>query len=953
MKTVLRVGLCSRAGLAGLALILLSCCAAFGQEDYYPKLEQEAIDAMNRGEYAASLEKAREFYAAYPDNLSGYLIISFDLINLGRHKDASGYIDAAFAIDPTRFSTYFNAAYYHAIEGNVAKAKEYLLESIKLYPDGFAMKEITDEFHKVGANNNKAVIFNHLGDWYQQQYKVVKERYPSLQGATNEFAKDPLKIRAIADDYATKYTKLKWPEMALGVYGYATMWLRDQGYVSEGLDAAEAGYNYYRKNGFGNDPYQASMMLNELLKTYNRLGNDEKVVDYADEILVLSDQLPIHVHDVNALLLMASSNDHLGKNDEARKLATVAYQLAEKSGNRYGAVSAANALCAAYNMRRFDTDVSNAIYYGETALQLGLKYKFELLLGPIMNNLGLAYYKLGTYEGQAKCIKLYGSLAAIYKEKQMWADAALTLNNTGVMMMQGGQREGYKYAAEYLEESIALANKAIGQINAQDKLTYYQSQMSAYQFLAVCYAHLDNPEKAYEAIEGSRSRVLTERLAKGKSVAPGTIADLQRILQPDEAAIFYSLFSAHEVIILVITKKYSKILVHKDDSFIGDIKDKYLDRLNKEHRERAGQNRDEPLNRDYRVVMADFEKVTELTRKFFEKPGMADDVLKEYLQGYYRFLILPVLNRLGGIKSLLISPDGILNYIPFEALQLHNGQYLVEKFNVRYLNSTGALRLIEERQYAPSRRPLIAMGGAIYEENKAIAPVIKTQHDMNALVAEVEENNKAGKSQRRAYAALYGSRAMHPLPGTLAEVNSIAQNVPGSEVFSGRDFTENHLKAMSKNGTLKQYRVLHLATHGFVVAEIPDLSGVAMSIFTKEQEGEDGFLNVNEIASLNLNTDLTVLSACQTALGKIYSGEGVTGLTQSLLVAGSNAALVSLWPVNDTSTSLFMSDLYREAQKGKKYAQVITELKRKFIKGEFGEQFRHPNYWAPFVYFGK
>ncbi|MEJ0029779.1 MAG: CHAT domain-containing protein [Bacteroidota bacterium] len=945
--------MCRGAGLAGLALIL-----SFGfalqiqaQDNYYPKLEKEALDEANSGQYASSLEKAREVYAAYPGEINPYMIISFDLINLGRYKEANGYINSAFAIDATNFSAYFNAAYYYAIDGDVPKAKQYLNESLKLYRETYNLKEILDEIRKVGFNVNKAVVFNQLADWYEQQQKVVRERYPSLLDAFNDAAQDPSKIRQVADNYAAKFTAIKWPEMALATYGYACAWLKDQGRPSEAIDAGEAGFNYLVKNGYGQNPYLASQMLYNLLNTYSYLGNDEKVIDYADEVVSLSDKLPIHVYDVRALVLASGAYGRLGKKSEERNLAALAYKLAEKSVNRYDAVLSANRLCGAYNYKIEETDVNDAIYYGEQALQIGMKYHFEDLLGSIEGNLGLAYYKLGTYEAQSKTIRMYGSLVEIYKQKQMWDDASLCLNNVGAMMFNGN---GYKEAVEYFEESIALAEKGMQQMSAKDKLTFYQSQISAYQFLTSCYAHLDNAEKAYEAIEGSRSRVLTERLAKGKDVKPGTIADLQSILQPDEAAIYYSLFSAQEVIILVVTKKYSKVIVHKDDGFIGNIKDKYLERLAKEHGERRGQEQvnEQPVDRENRVQMADFNKVTQLTRKFFEKPGIADDILKEYLQGYYRFLVLPVLNRLGGIKNLLISPDDVLNYIPFEALTLHDGKYLIEKYGIRYLNSTGALRLIQERQYPAGRKPLVAMGGAIYEPNLAVAPELKTQHDLNALTTEVADNVANGSSQRKAYAALFGNQAMNALPGTLDEVKSISKSVPSADVFSGRDFTENRLKAMSKSGALKQYKVLHLATHGFVVEEIPDLSGVAMSVFSTE-EGEDGFLNVNEIASLDLNADLTVLSACQTALGKIYSGEGVTGLTQSLLVAGSNAALVSLWPVNDTSTSLFMSDLYKEAQKGKPYAQIVAELKRKFIKGDYGDEFKHPNFWAPFVYFGR
>lgn len=935
-------------------LLAVAFHGALAQEDYYPKLEQRALDMANSGQYDSALVLGKELYAAYPDNLIAHLAVGYATINLGRYKEGGAYIGTSMALDPTEVYPHINTALYYIVDGDVEKAKAFLSQSIRLFPAEFKSQDVLDEMRTVGRNVNMVSRFEDVARWYEQQCRLVTERYPTLPGARESFYRalpsGAAAIKPIADDYATRFNKMSWPEMALGVYGSAARILRENGYYSEAIAMAETGYGLFIKNGFGENPYQAGVLLEEIINCYQAVGNDERIVQYVDEVLQLTQSLPVHTSDVNALLTASNSYDRLGDNDKARKLALDAWNLAAvQSTYRFGAISAANALCAAYNVRRFESDVNDAIYFGEQALQMGLKYKFEYLIGSITGNLALALWKLGTAEAQGRCIYLHGSLSAIYEMKKMYAAQANILNNMGSIYLYSGM---YAEAAEEFEKSIVLAEKEIGSLSYEDKLTFYQSQVSAYNFLTVCYANLKNAAKTFEAMEGSRSRVLTERLAKGKEVRPAKLSDLQQMLKPDEAAIMYYLFSAHEVVILVVTNKHAQALFHSDETFVAGIKAKYLDRMNKEHRDRS-LDPNEPVAIDRGLVIEDLQKVTQLTRKFFESPGLADEVLKEYLQGYYRFLILPVLNRLTGVKNLLISPDDILHYIPFEALTMHDGKYLVEKYGVRYLGSTGAQKLISARSYDPARQELLAMGGATYQPLQVTARPVRSPHDLNVLQALVRENEVTGKSQLASYAALFGTRAMKPLPGSLAEVKNLQENVPSAVVFTGNDMTESRIKSMSASGALSKFKVLHLATHGFVVAEIPGLSGVAMSIPGVEVNGQDGFLDVNEIASLNLNTDLTVLSACQTALGKLYSGEGVTGLTQSLLVAGSNAALVSLWPVEDTSTMLFMSNFYKESAKGKTYSQVVNELKRRFIKGEFGEQFKHPNFWAPFIYIGK
>jgi CHAT domain-containing protein len=231
--------------------------------------------------------------------------------------------------------------------------------------------------------------------------------------------------------------------------------------------------------------------------------------------------------------------------------------------------------------------------------------------------------------------------------------------------------------------------------------------------------------------------------------------------------------------------------------------------------------------------------------------------------------------------------------------------------------------------------------------------MIKNEQELSYLRRNVINSLKNNRSLRNAYAALDLVRWTN-LPGTLTEVKNIEQLIDGADIHTGDEVNENNVKNLSAEGKLGKYKIIHFATHGLIVPSIPQLSAIVLSQFSEERNGEDGFLNMEEIADLNFKADFINLSACETGLGKIYSGEGVVGLTHSFFVAGANGLSVSLWQVADDSTALFMSALYEIVQKkGVSYADAMAITKRKFVNGDFGKIYRSPYYWAPFVYYGR
>jgi CHAT domain-containing protein len=153
------------------------------------------------------------------------------------------------------------------------------------------------------------------------------------------------------------------------------------------------------------------------------------------------------------------------------------------------------------------------------------------------------------------------------------------------------------------------------------------------------------------------------------------------------------------------------------------------------------------------------------------------------------------------------------------------------------------------------------------------------------------------------------------------------------------------------NPQLSQYRIIHLATHGFADDANPELSGIVLSLVDKLGKSQRGYLRLTDIFNLDFPADLVVLSACETGQGKEIQGEGLVGLTRGLMYAGSPRIVVSLWSVDDQGTKELMTEFYRQMwQQGK---SPIAALRAAQLSLWQNPTWHNPLYWAAFTLQGE
>jgi CHAT domain-containing protein len=303
-------------------------------------------------------------------------------------------------------------------------------------------------------------------------------------------------------------------------------------------------------------------------------------------------------------------------------------------------------------------------------------------------------------------------------------------------------------------------------------------------------------------------------------------------------------------------------------------------------------------------------------------------------------------------KRLIIIGDGILQYLPFNALIApQSEQPLIAQHEIINLPSASTLDAIRaqatKRQLAAKQIAILANPVFNLEDPRVYKPQSPAPTKQPATLGHTDSFD----STKRSRAATEAGFNFEPLPGTEREAQQILALVPEtSQKKLAVGFDANRTTATSPE--LSQYRLVHFATHGFYNQENPELSGIVLSLVNQKGEPQkDGVLLVTDIFNLNLPTDLVVLSACRTIAGKEVKGEGIVGLTRGLIYAGAKRAVVSLWKVDDDATAAFMSRFYREILVNKQTPSAALRATQLWMQTE--TNWREPEYWSAFVLQGE
>ncbi|WP_126974346.1 CHAT domain-containing protein [Gynurincola endophyticus] len=582
---------------------------------------------------------------------------------------------------------------------------------------------------------------------------------------------------------------------------------------------------------------------------------------------------------------------------------------------------------------------------------------------------GIAYAKrTGTNDGGLVQNKDAFINQKISNELKNDAQSFIAAENQGILFTDQGN---YKEAIPHFIRSKKIIETEMATASSEKTKGLLADYNRVCNLLIGCIAHEQRGEDLLPVIEDVKGYSLAESTSKSKKRA--TLKEIQTVLQPDEALIYYidissNLYDGYYIPLLLTKDKVHFGFSFARNSLLPDLYGGFNAEIGAIEKELAQkefrtpvytqyQSREQAQGQDFKqgelgLLIEWYRRKLAPQHEELRNGTYNPNIAKAAGMAFYNMLLQMFEPQLAGKKHLIFSLDGELNYLPFETLFTEDRQYLVQKYDVSYIPSGTVLVNLRNRKTKTYSKPVLAFGDARYSARTAEGYALKSQTDIERVELKVKEAIANGQHLDPAFATFSKTAATY-LEGTKKEVEMIKTIVPEADIFLNEKMTENEFKRLNASGALNNYRIIHLASHAGVHPYVFDLSGIMFSVFPQPLDGEDGELVVSEVAKLKMAPELVMLSACQTGLGKLVPGDGVAGLNHAFLMAGANATITSLWNVNDYATSVLVSRLYQKVFQDKKdYVKALNEVKREFITS--GDPMLQLSLsWAPFIYTGR
>jgi len=700
-----------------------------------------------------------------------------------------------------------------------------------------------------------------------------------------------------------------------------------------------------------NNPIGISRALQQLGLLYDQIGKFEEAIDVLTKQLTLAQEIKNLKEEATAqgnlgLVYLHLDNYDLGSHAMQEQL-RIAREIQDK-GMQEIALS---------NLGLLNTSKENyekAISYYEQVLALIRERKDRTAERYLQGNLGLLYRIRGNYNKAIEALREY---VAVTQETNDRREAPEALNNLGVVLYESGN----------IDEAVPTLYKAIegyeslrGELDDSNKISIADRQSRAYGTLQIALRDLNRINEALEVSERGRARafadLLARRLSSSSEIPPESIIKIEKIKtiagEQNATIVEYWQSIGNDKLFIWVVKPTGEVTFRQADikpleekqkrSLETFINDSIIAVTTGQENATRGDStinfavgdrvrlKSDEASFPARIVVSVDNQNRQITVRFPDS-STTDTVLMSQvsqkieknnsqssinaqnlnLQELHKLLIKPIANLLPTDENahVIFVPHRELFAVPFPALQDETGKYLIEKHTILTAPSIQVLestRKIRRRQIPSNAKNVLIVGN----------PEMPFSRD-----------REVGNAPQK----------LGQLPNAEEEAKAIAPLFNTTPLL-GSQATKAAILPLLSNA-----RIIHFATHG----TLDDRRGLGSAIALSPTGEDDGWLTAEEILNLNLNAELVVLSACKTGKGRI-TGDGVIGLSRSLILAGVPSVIVSLWNVPDAPTAPLMKEFYQQIQRNPDKAQALRQAMLITMK-----QDPNPKNWAAFTLIGE